>query len=48
VSAEQQIKAQQMLAGGHKPDAIAASLGVATAAVQALAQRLQAAKKPRR
>jgi hypothetical protein len=48
MSAEQQIKAQQMLAGGHKPDAIAAALGVAKPAVEALVQRLLATKKPRR
>ena len=48
MSAEQQIQAQQMLAGGHKPESIAAVLRVSTAAVEALAQRLQASRKPRK
>jgi transposase len=48
MSAEQQMQAQAMLAGGHKPDAVAAHLGVATAAVEALVKRLAAAKAGRR
>ena len=48
MSAEQQLQAQAMLAGGHKPDAIAAHLCVATEAVEALAKRVLALKKPRK
>jgi hypothetical protein len=48
MSAEQQIKIGQMLAGGHKPDAIAALLGLPLAEVEAVARRHQPARAARR
>lgn len=41
MTAEQQLQAQAMLAGKHKPDAVAAHLGVSVEAVEALAERLR-------
>lgn len=44
MTAEDQRRAQQMLAGGHKPDSIATLLRVPVTEVEALQRRLQGSK----